>query len=191
MTDLGLLLAVWISLSVVFDIFRQIRIQRSAHVSRGYWAMQLAHLGVAFTLAGIAVVCGYESEKDVKLNPGETIVTGGYSFRFQGVTPAAGPNYQAARATVDVGEGDRVVGRMYPEKRIYNASGNAVTSSAIDSGFVRDLYVSIGESTGSDGSWSMRVYYKPLVNWIWGGAALMAAGGVIAFSSRRRTGRTL
>ena len=74
--------------------------------------------------------------------------------------------------------------RMYPEKRNYTASGSVMTETAIDTGLFRDLYVSLGEPVGT-GAWSVRVYYKPLVDWIWGGALLMALGGGLALSDRR------
>jgi cytochrome c-type biogenesis protein CcmF len=73
---------------------------------------------------------------------------------------------------------------MYPEKRNYTATGNVMTESAIDSGLTRDLYVSLGEPL-NNGAWSVRVYYKPFVGWIWGGAVLMAIGGGLAVSDRR------
>jgi cytochrome c-type biogenesis protein CcmF len=73
---------------------------------------------------------------------------------------------------------------MYPEKRNYTATRNVMTESAIDSGLTRDLYVSLGEPL-NNGAWSVRVYYKPFVGWIWGGAVLMAIGGGLAVSDRR------
>jgi cytochrome c-type biogenesis protein CcmF len=73
---------------------------------------------------------------------------------------------------------------MYPEKRSYTATGNVMTETAIDTGLTRDLYVSLGEPV-SAGAWSVRVYYKPFVDWIWGGAILMAMGGGLALSDRR------
>ena len=74
---------------------------------------------------------------------------------------------------------------MYPEKRIYNVSENAMTETAIDTGLFRDLYLSLGEPVGTSGAWSVRVHYKPFVDWIWGGALLMAMGGGLAVSDRR------
>ncbi len=74
---------------------------------------------------------------------------------------------------------------MNPEKRIYNATQNAMTETAIDTGLFRDLYLSLGEPVGNSGAWSVRVHYKPFVDWIWGGALLMAIGGGLAVSDRR------
>jgi cytochrome c-type biogenesis protein CcmF len=73
---------------------------------------------------------------------------------------------------------------MYPEKRAYTASENVMTETAIDTGLFRDLYISLGEPV-SGGAWTVRVYYKPFVDWIWGGAILMAMGGGLALSDRR------
>ena len=59
-----------------------------------------------------------------------------------------------------------------------------MTEAAIDTGFTRDLYVSLGEAL-PDNSWTVRVYHKPFVDWIWGGAFVMALGGLLAVADRR------
>jgi cytochrome c-type biogenesis protein CcmF len=73
---------------------------------------------------------------------------------------------------------------MFPEKRLYSASRQAMTEADIATGFSRDLYVSLGEPV-SGGAWSVSIFYKPFVDWIWGGAVLMALGGALAVSDRR------
>jgi len=118
------------------------------------------------------------------MDVGDTVKAGGYSFRFNGITNIAGPNYQAARAEIEVSRNGNVINKMYPEKRSYTASGNVMTETAIDTGLFRDLYISLGEPV-SGGAWSVRVYYKPFVDWIWGGALIMAIGGGLALSDRR------
>jgi cytochrome c-type biogenesis protein CcmF len=152
--------------------------------SRSYYGMQLAHLGVAVFILGVTIVTGYQLEQDVRMKPGDTVNAGGYEFKFNGTTEITGPNYVAARAEVVVSRNGTEIERMYPEKRNYNASGNVLTETAIDSGIFRHLYISLGERV-SGGAWSVRVYYKPLVGWIWGGALLMALGGGLAVSDRR------
>ena len=74
---------------------------------------------------------------------------------------------------------------LYPEKRQYFSSQMPMTEAAIDAGFTRDVYVSLGEPLGDNGAWSVRVYFKPFVDWIWGGCILMAVGGVLAMLDRR------
>ena len=146
--------------------------------------MQVAHIGVAVFIVGVTMVTGYHSEQDVRMGNGDSVHAGGYQFQLNGVSDVTGPNYVAARAEIIVSKDGVEMERMYPEKRNYTASGNVMTETAIDSGLFRDLYVSLGERVGS-GAWSVRVYYKPFVGWIWGGALLMAIGGGLALSDRR------
>ena len=118
------------------------------------------------------------------MQQGDVVTAGRYSFRFNGVTNVQGPNYIAGRAEMVVSRDGVEIEKMFPEKRNYTASGSVMTETAIDSGLFRDLYVSLGESVGGD-AWTVRVYYKPFVGWIWGGAILMALGGGLAVSDRR------
>jgi cytochrome c-type biogenesis protein CcmF len=127
--------------------------------------MQLAHLGVAVFIIGVTMVTGYQTEKDVHVKPGDTVSAGGYDFRFEGVTNVNGPNYVAGRAEVTVSRNGEEIEKMFPEKRNYNATGNVMTETAIDSGIFRHLYLSLGDPVGS-GAWTLRVYYKPFVGWI-------------------------
>jgi len=192
LVSLGLLLAVWIVATILVNLWERTKvtsgqltaIQKLRTQTRSYYGMQLAHLGVAAFIVGITLVTGYQTEQDVKMAVGDTVHAGGYEFKFNGVTQITGPNYIAGRAEMIVSKNGVETLRLYPEKRNYSASGNVMTETAIDTGFLRDLYVSLGEPVGSD-SWSVRVYYKPFVDWIWGGALLMACGGGLALSDRR------
>src|SRR4029453_17961082 len=96
--------------------------------------MHLAHIGVAVFIVGVTIVTGYQSEQDVRMDVGDTVNAGGYSFRFNGVSRVAGPNYEAAQAELEVSRNGTVVNKMYPEKRNYTASGTVMTETAIDSG---------------------------------------------------------
>ncbi|MCU0870078.1 MAG: c-type cytochrome biogenesis protein CcmF, partial [Burkholderiales bacterium] len=107
----------------------------------------------------------------------------GYTFRLDGFARADGPNYEATRATVSVLSGSRVVATLSPEKRLYHVTQMPMTEADIDTGFTRDLYVSLGEPV--DDAWIVRVYFKPFVDWIWGGGFVMALGGLIALTDRR------
>ena len=143
--------------------------------------MQNVHLGVT-------LVKGYEFEVNVPLEVGQSVTVAGEEFTFRGVTPVTGPNYRGLAGTIEVRRDGKLVETMRPEKRIYNASGSAMTEAAINTGFLGDRYVSLGEPTtdkGEQGAWGVRVYVKPFVDWIWGGAFLMAMGGFIAMSDRR------
>ncbi|HMC13242.1 MAG TPA: cytochrome c-type biogenesis CcmF C-terminal domain-containing protein, partial [Gallionellaceae bacterium] len=185
--SLGLLLAFWLIGSVLVDLRR--RMSREGGLqkqTRSYFGMQMAHLGVAVFIIGVTLVKGYETERDVRMSPGDTVEAGGYSFRFDGVRDQEGPNYHATQGRIIVSNNDKTVAQLYPEKRQYNASGMPMTEAAIDTGVFRDLYVSLGEPIpDSNGAWAVRVYHKPFVDWIWTGCIMMALGGVLALSDRR------
>ncbi len=187
---LGLLLAAWIISTGLIDLRRRMGSegtlwQRLKNPTRSYYGMQLAHLGIAVFIIGVTLVKGYETERDVRMNVGDTLNAGGYVFRFDGVTEVQGPNYMAAQGLVTVRKDDKLLTVLHPEKRTYNASGMPMTEAAIRTGLLRDLYVSLGEPIPDTEAWAVRVYIKPFVDWIWAGCLLMALGGVMAISDRR------
>jgi cytochrome c-type biogenesis protein CcmF len=190
---LGLLLAAWIVASGVANLRARLAQLKLTHpglrarlgtLPRGYWGMLVAHLGVAVFLVGVTMVRGYETEKDVRMLVGDSVEVGGYTFRLDGLDRVRGPNYEATRGHVRVARNGRDVALLHPEKRFYPVQQMPMTEADIDSGFTRDLYVSLGEPVG-EGAWVVRVYHKPFVDWIWGGGFLMAIGGVIAITDRR------
>ena len=191
LASFGLLLALWIVTSSVATLVSRLKQTPGASVgaklraqSRSYYGMLLAHIGVAVFVVGVTMVKSYEAEKDVRMAIGDTVELGGYSFRFDALNDVKGPNYVAARGTMSVTRNGSPLATMYPEKRIYNVQKNAMTEAAINTGFTRDLYVSLGEPVG-DKAWVVRVQVKPFVDWIWGGCVLMALGGLLAVLDRR------
>jgi cytochrome c-type biogenesis protein CcmF len=190
--SLGLLLSCWIVAASMQNIWSRVRSQsgessllaRLKTPSRSYYGMHLAHIGVAVFIAGVTVVTSYQTEKDVKMNIGDTVSVGGYDFRLNNLAQVQGPNFQAVRADIAVTTNGSEVAMMHPEKRAFTASQNVTSETAIDRSIFRDLYLSLGDEVPG-GGWTVRVYHKPLVNWIWGGALLMALGGGFAVTDRR------
>ncbi|MGZ5438017.1 MAG: heme lyase CcmF/NrfE family subunit [Pyrinomonadaceae bacterium] len=190
--SLGMLLAVWIVATVIQNIWTRIRtgsgelslINRIKAPTRGFYGMHLAHLGVAAFVAGVTVVTGYQTEKDVRMSIGEVVNAGGYEVRLDNVTQLSGPNYQAVRADMQVSKNGEFVAMLHPEKRAFTTAQSVTSEAAIDRSIFRDIYVSLGDQA-EGGGWTVRVYHKPLVNWIWGGALLMAIGGAFAVTDRR------
>jgi len=121
----------------------------------------------------------------VRMDIGDTLTTGGYVYRFDGVTEEEGPNYVTAKGRFSVTQDGKLVTVLEPEKRQYNASGMPMTEASIQTGLLRDLYVSMGEPIPNSEAWAIRIYIKPFVDWIWGGCLLMALGGMLAVSDRR------
>jgi cytochrome c-type biogenesis protein CcmF len=158
--------------------------------SRSYYGMWTAHIGIAVFIVGVTMVSIHGSETDVRMSPGDVYEDSGYRFQFNGVQTVQGPNYMAQQGEFIVYKGDRKITELYPEKRSYFSGGMPMTEAAINAGFLRDLYVSLGEPVGTQGDWALRVYYKPFVRWIWLGAIFMSLGGILAMTDRRyRTAR--
>jgi cytochrome c-type biogenesis protein CcmF len=181
LAGLGFLLAFWIIASGSLQILRQIKLGKP---TRSFIGMQLAHLGIAIFVIGVTMVGAYQEEKDVRMLAGDTVSVGGYQIQLEGVELVPGPNYQAMRGTFTLSKNGATQTILYPEKRNYFSSTMPMTEAAIDIGLTRDLYVSLGEELG-DKAWAVRVYYKPFVDWIWGGCLLMALGGVLAMMDKR------
>ncbi|MDP3269389.1 MAG: heme lyase CcmF/NrfE family subunit [Legionella sp.] len=180
---LGLILATWIILSTLKALYQRIKERGLFSISQGYWGMVIAHCGVAATVIGIAVSTNYGIQDDIQLSPGKSMNLAGYKIEFINQAPLVGPNYQGTRAEFKVSHSgkERLI---YPEKRVYTIGQMAMTESAIDVTPFRDIYVALGEPL-AENSWSVRVYYKPFVRWIWFGGFMILAGGFCALTDRR------
>ncbi|WP_131112202.1 heme lyase CcmF/NrfE family subunit [Sulfuricystis thermophila] len=183
---LGLALVGWMVAALVLQAADRLR--KPGAPTRSWWGMQLAHFGLAAFVVGVTMVSNYQEERDVRMEPGDTVSVGGHEFKFLGVREADGPNYRASVGSFELSRNGRLLRTLHPEKRDYGLGSMPMTEAAIDAGFTRDVYVSLGEPLTGDkenGAWAVRVYYKPFVDWIWGGCLLMALGGFIAASDRR------
>jgi len=190
MVSVGVVLALWVTFGVFENLRARIANKNNlwtglASVPLAFWGMTVAHLGVAVFIVGVTLVSAYGVEKDIRLAPGETHELGGYTFRFMGTRKVQGPNYLADQGLIVVtrASGGKPL-ELAPQKRIYRVQQNPMTEAAIDPGITRDLYVALGEPV-ADGAWSVRLYYKPFVRWIWIGALIMGIGGLLAASDRR------
>jgi cytochrome c-type biogenesis protein CcmF len=190
MIAFGLFLAFWLIASIVVGVRERMRHIRGglweklAAQGRAYWGMQFAHLGIAVFIIGVTLVKGYEVERDVRMDVGDTVAIGATVFKFEGIREIVGPNYRGARGSVEVTKNGKFVERLHPETRIYNVQQMPMTEAAIDTGVFGDIYVSLGEPVDGN-AWVVRVYSKPFVTWIWGGCVLMAIGGLFALADRR------
>ena len=189
----SLWLALWVVTSAAAQLVQRLEVAPQATLgaklraqSLSWYGMTVAHLGIAVFILGVTVVKGYETERDLRMAPGQHTVIGGYDFQFRGVREVPGPNYTAIQGTFDIRRAGsaEVIRTLYPQKRMYPVSGQTMTEAAIDTGITRDLYVSLGEPVEGE-AWGVRVYHKPFVDWIWGGCVLMALGGFLALADRR------
>jgi cytochrome c-type biogenesis protein CcmF len=186
---ISLSLAAWIGYTSIQAIALRLAHKRSLwkglrELPREFLGMTLAHLGIAVFMVGVTMASISSVEKDVRMTPGDQETLAGYQFQFQGVTGVAGPNYRAQQGRLQVFQDGDLVTTLHPQKRFYPIQTQPMTEAAIDPGLTRDLYVALGEPS-ANGAWSVRLYYKPFVRWIWLGPLLMGLGGLLAASDRR------
>jgi cytochrome c-type biogenesis protein CcmF len=184
LTGMGMALATWVVVGLLMQI--AIRMKKPGRIAPSFWGMHLAHLGIAVITVGITMVKTYEVERDVRMGLNDTVTIENYNFELVGVSDVDGPNYKALRGDIKVTKDGKFLEMLYPEKRKYFSSAMPMTEAGIDSGLFRDLYVSLGEPIeGERMQWSVRVFYKPFVSWLWYGSILMVLGGLLAVSDRR------
>jgi cytochrome c-type biogenesis protein CcmF len=186
LTSVGLLLAFWIVAGTLTSLI--VRIRSGTKITSAFAGMLLAHAGIGVFVIGVTLVKSYETERDLRMAPGDSATLGGYAFRFDGVREVSGPNYSASRGSITVSRDGETIASLAPEKRVYLVQRNPMTEAAISAGISRDIYVSLGEAVGAGGgnsAWTVRIHVKPFIRWIWFGCLMMAFGGLLAASDRR------
>lgn len=190
-TLIGITAGIWIIAAMLRGLWRHLnrvypeRFQLAAFkgLPASLYGMTLAHIGVGIFVLGVTLNSAYSDEKGVLLADGQAVELAGYEFVFTGVRDKTGVNYISKEGELKVYQNAEHIATLYPEKRVYRVQTNPMTEAAIDAGLFRDLYVALGEPV--DERWEVRVYYKPFVRWIWGGALLMVLGGVLSLTDRR------
>jgi cytochrome c-type biogenesis protein CcmF len=188
---LGVCFAVWIILSAFVSLKDKVRNASSlgaglARLPRAYYGMIIAHVGFAVSVLGVCLTSQYSVERDLRMEPGQTVELAGYTFHFQGTHAITGPNYKGDEGVLVITQDGQTISTLRPQKRLYNARQDSMMTEAdIDNGLMRDIYVALGEPLGDAGAWSVRLYYKPFIRWIWLGCLIMAFGGVLAAVDKR------
>jgi cytochrome c-type biogenesis protein CcmF len=184
----GVFLGTWIVAGALVDLYSRTgqkrELSRLLRLPRSEWGKAVAHAGLGITMIGVAGLMAWEEEdiRVVQLN--DPWQVGQFEFVLNDVREVEGPNYLSTMGDVTVLRNGSEITRLNPEKRTYPVSRMPTTEAAIDYRFLRDVYVVIGDPQ-DDGGWVMRIYIKPLANWIWAGCILMALGGTLSLSDRR------
>jgi cytochrome c-type biogenesis protein CcmF len=154
--------------------------------------MTLAHIGFGVFLIGVSLTSATSSEKHLRMAAGDQFVMAGYTFKFTGSSTVRGPNYMAQEGEFIVTKDGNEITRLYSQKREYAQGGSTMTEAAIDPGWTRDLYVSLGEPLDkSVDAWAVRIYHKPFIRWIWLGTIFMLTGGLLGSVNKRYRRRIL
>ncbi|PZX14678.1 heme lyase CcmF/NrfE family subunit [Celeribacter halophilus] len=185
---IGLALGTWLVAGAVQDILlrtgKSVNLSRLSRLPRADWGRLLAHGGLGITMAGISGLTAWTVEDIRVVQIGESFDVAGYTIALEAVERQQGPNYITTMATMEVFKDAKHIATLHPEKRSYPVAQMPTTEAGIDNGFLRDIYLVIGDIQ-SNGGWAVRTYIKPLANWIWGGTIIMALGGFLSLTDRR------
>jgi cytochrome c-type biogenesis protein CcmF len=182
LTPVAATLGIWIIVTSLVDPIDRIR--RKMSLPRAVIGMTVAHIGLGLFVLSLTTVESFTLEHDVSLAKGASTSVGAYEFRFDGVKSIEGPNYQGVGGTVTVTRHGEPLTTLYPEKRQYYVQHTTTTEAAIEMHYGSNVLVALGEDLGA-GKWSVRIQVRPLVNFVWLAAFIMALGGVIALTDRR------
>jgi cytochrome c-type biogenesis protein CcmF len=182
LTPVAATLGIWIIVTSLVDPIDRIR--RKMSLSRSVIGMTVAHIGLGIFVLSLTTVESFTLEHDVSLAQGGRTTVGAYEFRFDGVKPIEGANYQGVAGTIRVSRHGEPLTVLYPEKHQYYVQHTTTTEAAIEMHYGSNILVALGEDLGA-GKWSVRIQVRPLVNFVWLAAFIMALGGGIALSDRR------
>ena len=171
---LGLLLAFWVILATLQNSL----MPKNKCKPRNKFGMLLAHIGFGISVIGIVISSAYSVQRDIRMQPQDSLQIGPYHIHFNHVITYKGPNYSAYKAEFLVAD-KHAKEILMPELRVYTVQKMAMPKTAIRARPFHDLYIALGEELDK-GAWSMRVYYKPFVRWIWLGGIMMMIGGLIS-----------
>ena len=191
---LGIGLGVWLIAGTLVETAVRIRLfkvdfgqslRRLASIPRSAWGMTLAHGGLGVIALGMVGSSAWSLENIQVMKPGESVELAGYTYTFQGVRQAQGPNYVATVGAMEVTKNGERYTVLYPENRVYPVQGRPTTEAAIETTLAADLYVALGNVDEKTGGYVVRIYHKPLVVWLWIGALMLVLGSLVSLTDRR------
>lgn len=147
------------------------------------WGMVIAHLGVAVAIIGAAADSSFTKERLAAVRIGETLEVGPWQVRLASIEPVAGPNWTALEARLEARRGGGVPVVLKPQSRSFSDPPTETNEAAIDTVWGGQLYTVLGKQDET-GRWQLRLWWKPLVTFIWLGGALIALGGLLALVGR-------
>ena len=182
LTPIGFLVGGWLLFSALVDPIDRWR--RRLSMTPAIIGMTIAHASLGFFVISVTAVESYTRERDIALAVGESGTVGEFKYELRSLEFVEGPNYDALRGEIAVSERGEPISVLHPEKRNYWVQRQQMTEAGIDMQWSRDVFAALGEDLGA-GRWSVRAQVRPLINYVWLAALLMAIGGVIAALDRR------
>jgi len=175
---LMLTMALWVMFALGFELFKRRR--RDGHLPKNFsfWSMFCAHQGFAIAIMGIVIASSYGEERDLRMQRNESITLQGYQIQMREEEILQQQSYEGTQVRMHIQQSKHAKD-IFPEKRIYRIGHVVMTDADIDYNLWRDIYVALGTPVGEN-AWSLRIYYKPCIRWIWLGGIFMFFAGVLA-----------
>ena len=193
LAPVGLAIAVFVMAGALSEFAVRLKLGRSSlsevfnrllNQPRSLIGTTLAHFGVGLLAAGVVATSAYQSERILVMKEGDSVEIAGYQLTFHGTIAGKGPNYQETSGQFEVLRGGALVTTLLPSKRLYDSPPQPTTEAGIHASWRGDLYTVLGDKQ-DDGGYSVRLYFHPLVRFIWIGAVFMFLGGASSLSDRR------
>ena len=179
----GVILSFWIISNNLVILFK-----KNTNLSSG---MIVAHLGIGLLILGITGSSIWQEEKIIRMKIDSEAKIKKYNIIFKKIDEIVGPNYVALQGNFWVYDKKKnIIAKLKPENRFYPITNNFTTEASIHTNLFRDLYIVLGEGNLNDG-WVVRIYYNPLVIWIWIGALVIFLGGIISITSNLKKLKSL
>jgi cytochrome c-type biogenesis protein CcmF len=188
LASVGIFFSVWIMIATLQFIFNLWRTQQK--ITAQHWAMIIAHVGIAVLALGVTVTKSYSEERQVKMNTSESVQLAGYEITLQNLAETKGANFKSTTATFAVQKNHGAVQLVSADQRIYTSHDQTLSKPGILFNPFRDIYIALGAEL-PDGAWAVRLYYKPLVRWIWSGGFMLLAGGLLSLFRPKNKGEAL
>ena len=185
----GLGLGVWLVMGVLIELYQRTgrdvgKWKRLKRLPLADWGKATAHAGLGITIFGVAGITAWQVEDIRVMEIGDSAIISGFTVTLDNVEELRGPNYLTTMADIKLSRNGSFLANLHPERRYYPVAEMPTTEAGIDSGLWRDVYVVVGDAQ-PEGGYAVRTFIKPLANWIWTGAIIMALGGLLSLFDRR------
>ena len=174
----------WARRVMLFRAPMKVVVNRIRTMPGHLWAMTLAHAGVGLVVLGAIISTTWKGEVITAMQPGQKVQIAGYEVVYKGMRRATGPNYLAEQGVFEIYKDGRKIADKVSEKRTFLGRRNMPTTEvALLHRPLGDLYIAIGDA--SQMGRTVRIYFEPMIYFLWLGALMMVFGGVIGLLDRR------
>jgi len=171
---IGIILSCWIISNIIF---------MQNNIPKFSKSMVMAHLGISLLILGVTGSSVWQKEKILRMKVNDEIIIHNYNIIFKEIKEVVEKNYIALQGDFWIyNKKNNIITKLNPENRFYPVTNNSTTEASIHTNLLRDLYIVLGDGNQKNG-WVVRVYYNPLVVWIWIGAFVIFLGGLFSINT--------